>query len=110
MRSMVLAAAAVMTAAGAAAAAGGIERACLRSDRFNGDSALCACIQQAADLTLSGGDQRKVAGFFRNPDAAERARASDTPAAEAFWARYLTFGTTAEALCAPEPAEGEGEG
>ncbi|MCX7888307.1 MAG: hypothetical protein N2422_01090 [Rhodobacteraceae bacterium] len=108
MRIMVLSGV-VLGAMAGPLAAGGIEKACLRSDRFNGDRGLCACIQQAADMTLSGGDQRQVVRFIRNPDAAEKARRADSAAAQAFWQRYALFGETAEALCAPQP-EAAGSG
>ncbi|MFN6007748.1 MAG: hypothetical protein ACK47S_17530, partial [Paracoccaceae bacterium] len=67
----------ILAAAGAAsfalvtgmATAGPIERACMSSDR-GGNRSLCGCIQQAADMTLSGGDQKRAAKFFKNPEAA----------------------------------------
>lgn len=81
------------------AAASPIERACLGSDRGAGQRALCGCIQQAADMTLSTSDQRRAAGFFRNPQAAQDVRQSDRRSDEIFWDRYRRFGETAEAFC-----------
>ena len=83
----------------APAEAGAIERACLSSER-GGNSALCACIQRAADRTLSGRDQRTAAQFFRDPDRAQQVRMSDRPSDRAFWERYKSFGYFAEVSCA----------
>ncbi|WP_135449284.1 MULTISPECIES: hypothetical protein [Tabrizicola] len=82
----------------AAVWAGPIQRACMASDR-GGNRALCSCIQQAADMTLSGADQRRAAKFFRDPDLAHATWVSQTKADDAFWERYKTFGQTAEAYC-----------
>lgn len=81
------------------AAAGPIEQACLRSDRQAVNRAACSCIQGVADFTLEVRDQRKVAGFFKDPERAEKARAADSKADEAFWSRYEAFGTQAEVYC-----------
>ncbi|HMO07443.1 MAG TPA: hypothetical protein PKD10_07305 [Paracoccaceae bacterium] len=79
--------------------AGPIEAACMASDRRAASRALCGCIQQAADMTLRGGDQRKAARFFRDPDQAQQVRMSKSDSDNAFWARYKAFGATAETLC-----------
>ena len=81
------------------AEAGPIEKACMSSDR-GGNRALCGCIQQAADMTLSGGDQRRAAKFFRDPEAAHATWISQSKSDDAFWDRYKSFGQTAEAYCA----------
>ncbi len=81
------------------AAAGPIEQACLRSDREAVSLAACGCIQGVADFTLEAPDQRKVAGFFKDPERAEKARAADGRADEAFWERYESFGTQAQLYC-----------
>jgi len=83
-----------------AVAAGPIERACLRSDRDAANRAVCSCIQQVADMTLGGGDQRRAAGFFADPDRAHEAWMSQRASDDAFWERYKAFGDTAEAYCA----------
>jgi hypothetical protein len=80
-------------------AAGPIEQACLRSDRQAVSLAACGCIQGVADFTLGNGDQRKVAGFFKDPERAEKARAADGRSDEAFWDRYEAFGSQAELYC-----------
>lgn len=91
--------AAVMAAlAATGAAAGPIERACLSSER-GASRQLCGCIQQAADLTLSGRDQSRAAAFFRDPHQAQETRQSGRRSDEAFWQRYRSFGQTAEAFC-----------
>ncbi len=82
-----------------AAVAGPIERACMSSDR-GGNRSLCGCIQQAADMTLSGGDQRRAAKFFNDPEAAHATWTSQSKSDDAFWDRYKSFGQTAEAFCA----------
>jgi hypothetical protein len=82
-----------------AAVAGPIERACMASDR-GGSRSLCGCIQQAADMTLSGGDQRRAAKFFKDPEAAHATWTSQSRSDDAFWERYKSFGQTAEAYCA----------
>ncbi len=82
-----------------AALAGPIERACMTSDR-GGNRSLCGCIQQAADQTLSGGDQRRAAKFFKDPDVAHATWVSQSSSDDAFWERYKAFGATAEATCA----------
>ncbi|QUS36843.1 hypothetical protein GR316_02200 [Falsirhodobacter algicola] len=81
------------------AQAGPVEKACLRSDRGAGKSSLCACIQGAADATLTGRDQRRAANFFEDPDAAQQMRVSKGASDSAFWRRYQAFGQTAEAYC-----------
>lgn len=81
------------------AIAGPIERACLNSDRKVANRALCGCIQQVADMTLKGGDQRKAAKLFKNPDDAQKIRMSKSDRDNEFWARYRNFGDTAAAYC-----------
>lgn len=81
------------------ASAGAIERACMSSDRAANNRALCGCIQQAADLTLSNSDQRQAAKFFKNPQKAQDIRQSDNSSHEAFWRRYKVFGETAAQYC-----------
>ena len=100
MKSIVLmaAAAAFLPVMSSVAVAGPIERACMASDR-GGNRSLCGCIQQAADMTLSGGDQRRAAKFFKNPDAAHATWVSQSKSDDDFWERYKSFGQTAEAYC-----------
>ena len=51
-------------------------------------------------MTLSGGDQRRAAKFFKNPEAAHATWISQSKPDDAFWDRYKSFGQTAEAYCA----------
>ena len=95
---LLVAAAAFVPALSGVASAGPIERACMASDR-GGNRSLCGCIQQAADMTLSGGDQRRAAKFFKNPDAAHATWVSQSKSDDDFWERYKSFGQTAEAYC-----------
>jgi hypothetical protein len=89
-----------------AALAGPIERACNKSDRDAANRSVCDCIQQAADSTLSNRDQRRAAGFFKNPEKAHRVWMSKTKGDDAFWDRYKAFGAQAETLCgAPAPED-----
>lgn len=81
------------------ALAGPIERACNRSDRKAANRSLCACVQQAADMTLSNGDQRRAVSFFKDPEKAHKVWMSKTRADDAFWDRYKAFEAQAVALC-----------
>lgn len=88
-------------AAAAPALAGPIDNACLQAGRDSASRDLCSCIQQVADMSLSGADQRRAAKFFSDPDMAQQVRFSDRAADEDFWARYKGFAEAAEAYCAP---------
>jgi hypothetical protein len=79
--------------------AGTIQQACLKSHRGAGQRALCACIQDVADRTLSSRDQKLAARFLVDPDKAERARKSSRRSDEAFWGRYENFGEAAKFYC-----------
>lgn len=76
-----------------------IERACLASERAWGQRALCGCIQDAANLTLTVSDQKLAATFFADPHRAQEIRQSDRRSHEDFWKRYKNFGQTAEIFC-----------
>ncbi len=93
-----LAPVAVFTTSGMAIA-GPIDRACMASDRKARSFRLCTCIQQVADRTLSRGDQRMAARFFRDPQRAQDIRQSDNASHEVFWRKYRAFGETAAAMC-----------
>ncbi len=80
--------------------AGPIESACIRSDRAQASSALCRCIDSVAQQTLTRSEQRRAASFFRDPDLAQAVRMSKREADNVFWARYRSFGETAELYCA----------
>lgn len=78
---------------------GPISDACIAADRSAANRALCSCVQQAANQTLSGSEQSRAAGFFGNPDLAQAARTADSASAERFWGRYRNFTSTARAIC-----------
>ncbi|MEY4696720.1 MAG: hypothetical protein RIT14_1148 [Pseudomonadota bacterium] len=84
----------------AAAHAGPIYNACLKSDRDAANRATCGCIQQVADMTLRGADQKRAARFFADPDKAQEVLISQRASDDAFWDRYQNFGEAAEAYCA----------
>lgn len=81
------------------AAAGPIQSACLSSGRAASNNSLCSCIQQAADMTLAGRDQKRAAKFFRDPEMAHAVWTSKKPADDAFWTRYKAFGDMAQSYC-----------
>lgn len=84
---------------GTAASAGPIERACLQSNRHAANRNLCSCIQQVADITLGGNDQRLAATFFKDPDRAQKVHMSQSRRDDEFWNRYVTFGHQAQMAC-----------
>jgi len=89
----------ITTFSAAPAHAGAIERACLKADRKAATRSLCNCVQQVADLTLDGRDQRLGATFFKDPHRAQEIRQSDNRSHESFWKRYKEFGANAESYC-----------
>ncbi len=89
-----------LTAAPTPVLAGPIESACNSSGRAAANRSLCRCIQGVADATLTRGDQRRAARFFRDPHQAQEVRMSKSAADNAFWARYRAFGDMAETYCA----------
>jgi hypothetical protein len=106
MRVLAIVAVAALAACGgggggsrSADATGPIARACNASDRDAANRRSCACIQQVANMSLSGADQRRGARFFADPDRAQDVRLSDTQANDAFWERWTAFGQRAEASC-----------
>ena len=102
MKPVVLAACAavLLSLSNGVVVAGPIERACMTSDRKSANRAVCGCVQQVADMTLRGSDQRKAAAFFKDPDRAQKVRMSKSDADNDFWRRYKTFGEQAEVYCA----------
>lgn len=81
------------------ASAGPIESACMKSNRQAANRSLCSCIQQVADVTLRGGDQRLAASFFKNPERAQKVHMSQSQRDDAFWRRYVNFGKQAAQSC-----------
>ncbi len=97
-KSLTAALAAMLTLA-ACSSTGPVGAACLDSGRNAASAALCSCVQQVADRTLSRSDQAMAASFFEDPQAAQDVRQSDNPSLEAFWLRYRAFSSAAERSC-----------
>lgn len=85
--------------ASAAMAKGPISKACLQSDRKAANLRLCGCVQAVANGSLSKGDQKQAASFFRDPHEAQVVRQSDNPRNEAFWKRYKAFVAKSGQVC-----------
>jgi hypothetical protein len=81
-------------------ATGPIQQACQAQGRKAASRARCGCIQAVADWTLSAQDQRRGAGFFRDPHAAQEVRQSDSASNERFWLAWKAYGEQAEEFCA----------
>ncbi len=98
---------AVASCGGGGSGSGNIGQACLTGPRQTADQrALCACIQSAANRSLSAADQRRAASFFGDPQRAQDTRQSSRPRDREFWDRYRSFVTTAEEMCLPQDSEG----
>lgn len=82
------------------AQAGPIGNACLKSDRKAATRSLCGCIQQVADASLRGSDQRRIAGFMADPQKAQDVKMSKSDSDDAFWDRYKIFSEQAQMVCA----------
>lgn len=78
---------------------GPIAQACLAADRSAASTSLCGCVQRVANAQLSSRDRARVATFFDDPEVAHAAKISDTPANDAFWARYQAFVRSARNTC-----------
>ena len=84
---------------GGGGVSGDIGRACMSAGREAASPALCSCVQQVANQSLSRADQGRAAAFFDDPDKAQQTRQSDSQRDEAFWDRYRAFADRAEAVC-----------
>lgn len=80
-------------------ASGPVSKACNGSQRSARNPQLCGCIQAAADVELSGGDQRRMVRFYDDPHEAQEVRQSDRRRDEEFWKRYSAFVDRAERMC-----------
>ncbi|SFS15785.1 arginine transporter [Yoonia litorea] len=104
MRYILLAGAVASAAAcggGSRVITGDISAACLEADRRAASPALCSCIQQVANQSLSASDQTRAASFFYDPQLAQDTRQSDSFRDERFWDRYRAFTDLAEQICRP---------
>ena len=82
-------------------ATGDISQACLQADRRAASPALCSCVQQVANQSLSGGEQARAAAFFADPQLAQDTRQSDRFSDERFWDRYRAFTDLVSEICRP---------
>ncbi len=89
---------------GSRGATGDISRACLEADRRAASPALCSCVQQVANQSLSNGDRARAAAFFSDPQLAQDTRQSDRRSDERFWDRYKAFTELATQICQPVDA------
>ncbi|MGJ8544303.1 MAG: hypothetical protein ACSHWZ_02590 [Sulfitobacter sp.] len=80
-------------------ATGPIQKACLSQGRKGASRARCGCIQAVADQSLSNGDQRRGAKYFKDPGKLQDVRQSDNVNHERFWKEWKAFGQTAAAMC-----------
>ena len=80
-------------------ATGPIYSACMASDRSQASRAQCGCVQAVANQSLAADDQRRGAGFFKNPHLAQEVRTSDRAMDERFWLRWKAFGDSAAQIC-----------
>ena len=86
---------------GAPSGSGDISQACIAADRRAASPAVCSCIQQVANQSLSGRDQARAATFFAEPQLAQDTRQSDNRGDERFWLRYRAFSDLATQICQP---------
>lgn len=86
---------------GSPAVTGDISQACMAANRSAASPALCSCVQQVANQSLSSGDQARAASFFANPQLAQDTRQSSSFADERFWGRYRAFSDLSSEICRP---------
>ena len=89
----------VASCGGGRGVSGDVAKACIAGGRDAANRALCSCVQQVANQSLNGADQRRAAGFFEDPDAAQETRISDRSSDKAFWTRYRAFADRAAESC-----------
>lgn len=82
----------------ASAEDGPIDRACVNSTK-SPNYHLCNCMQQVANLTLTGADQHLAATFFEFPAKAQEVRLSSRASDREFWQRYTNFGAATKRVC-----------
>ncbi len=89
---------------GSRGATGDMSQACEAAGRRAASAALCSCIQQVANQSLSNSDQSRAAAFFDDPQLAQDTRQSDRSGDERFWKRYKAFTDLAAQICQPVDA------
>ncbi|MEO0380151.1 MAG: hypothetical protein AAF252_07750, partial [Pseudomonadota bacterium] len=82
-------------------ATGPIQQACQADRRKQSSRARCGCVQAVADQSLSASDQRRGAGYFKNPQALQDVRQNQDSNASnrRFWAAWKAYGQAAAAAC-----------
>ena len=99
---LILGALATTTACGGGGkVSGDVGQACMDAGRRDASPALCTCVQQVANRTLSSRDQSRAVAFFDDPQLAQDTRQSDRSSDEAFWGRYKAFTELATEICQP---------
>ncbi|XDA97671.1 lipoprotein [Sulfitobacter sp. LCG007] len=78
---------------------GPIYSACLKLNKREASRERCGCVQAVADMSLSGGEQRKGAKLFKDPHRAQEVRQSDRSSDERFWLKWRAFGEQSERYC-----------
>jgi len=78
---------------------GKLGNACMDGGRKAANAALCSCIQNVANQSLSGSDERRIVKFFEEPDLAQSTKASQSRSDDAFWDRYRDFTRASERNC-----------
>lgn len=81
-------------------ATGPIYAACQAGGRRAASQARCGCVQAVADQALSRSDQRRGAGYFKDPHALQEVRQSDNAGNERFWKAWKAYGQQAAEICA----------
>lgn len=103
MRIILMIGALATTAAcgGGGRVSGDVGQACMDAGRRDASPALCSCVQQVANQSLSGRDQARAAAFFSDPQLAQDTRQSGSSSDRAFWDRYKGFSELATEICQP---------
>lgn len=81
-------------------ATGPIYSACRSAGRDAASRSRCGCVQAVANSELNANDQRRGAGFFKDPHQAQVVRQSDRITDERFWLRWKDYSQVAARVCA----------
>ena len=80
-------------------ATGPIYSACRAAGRKQASRERCGCVQAVANQSLIEAEQRRGAGFFKDPHEAQEVRQSDRAKDERFWLRWRAYTDAAEQIC-----------
>jgi len=80
-------------------ATGPIYTACRQAGRREASRERCGCVQAVANQTLIAADQKRGAGFFKDPARAQEVRQSDRSIDERFWDRWKAYSEQAKRIC-----------